>query len=151
MVINMDSTNPTNTERENRSKTGRFLPGHSGNAGGRPKRESVLRKQLEEGSDDAITQVLNAAAAGDMTACRLILERTVPVRKASYEAIAFELDDSSLADAAKSVLRAVAAGELSPDVGTMLITAVNGTAKIIEVDELERRLTALEGLNHEDE
>ncbi|EEW0591330.1 TPA: hypothetical protein ODO91_003699 [Escherichia coli] len=147
----MDSTNPTNTERENRSKTGRFLPGHSGNAGGRPKRESVLRKQLEEGSDDAITQVLNAAAAGDMTACRLILERTVPVRKASYEAIAFELDDSSLADAAKSVLRAVAAGELSPDVGTMLITAVNGTAKIIEVDELERRLTALEGLNHEDE
>lgn len=147
----MDSTNPTNTERENRSKTGRFLPGHSGNAGGRPKRESVLRKQLEEGSDDAITQVLNAAAAGDMTACRLILERTVPVRKASYEAIAFELDDSSLADTAKSVLRAVAAGELSPDVGTMLITAVNGTAKIIEVDELERRLTALEGLNHEDE
>ncbi|MCU0066363.1 DUF5681 domain-containing protein [Escherichia coli] len=147
----MDSTNPTNAERENRSKTGRFLPGHSGNAGGRPKRESVLRKQLEEGSDDAITQVLNAAAAGDMTACRLILERTVPVRKASYEAIAFELDDSSLADAAKSVLRAVAAGELSPDVGTMLITAVNGTAKIIEVDELERRLTALEGLNHEDE
>ncbi|MFZ5416812.1 hypothetical protein DXF91_18900 [Enterobacter roggenkampii] len=147
----MDSTNPTNTERENRSKTGRFLPGHSGNAGGRPKRESVLRKQLEEGSDDAITQVLNAAAAGDMTACRLILERTVPVRKASYEAIAFELDDSSLADAAKSVLRAVATGELSPDVGTMLITAVNGTAKIIEVDELERRLTALEGLNHEDE
>ncbi len=151
MVINMDSTSPANSAPENRGKTGRFLPGHSGNAGGRPKRESVLRKQLEEGSDDAITQVINAAAEGDMTACRLILERTVPVRKASYEAVAFEMDDSSLADAAKSVLRAVAAGVLSPDVGAMLITAVNNTAKIIEVDELERRLAALEDSNHEDE
>lgn len=147
----MDSTSPANSAPENRGKTGRFLPGHSGNAGGRPKRESVLRKQLEEGSDDAITQVINAAAEGDMTACRLILERTVPVRKASYEAVAFEMDDSSLADAAKSVLRAVAAGMLAPDVGAMLITAVNNTAKIIEFDELERRLAALEDSNHEDE
>ncbi|WP_337083595.1 DUF5681 domain-containing protein [Citrobacter freundii] len=147
----MDSTSPANSAPENRGKTGRFLPGHSGNAGGRPKRESVLRKQLEEGSDDAITQVINAAAEGDMTACRLILERTVPVRKASYEAVAFEMDDSSLADAAKSVLRAVAAGMLAPDVGAMLITAVNNTAKIIEVDELERRLAALENSSHEDE
>ncbi|MFN0799419.1 hypothetical protein C6B05_17440 [Escherichia coli] len=147
----MGSTSPANSAPENRGKTGRFLPGHSGNAGGRPKRESVLRKQLEEGSDDAITQVINAAAEGDMTACRLILERTVPVRKASYEAVAFEMDDSSLADAAKSVLRAVAAGMLAPDVGAMLITAVNNTAKIIEVDELERRLAALEDSNHEDE
>ena len=147
----MDSTSPANSAPENRGKTGRFMPGHSGNAGGRPKRESVLRKQLEEGSDDAITQVINAAAEGDMTACRLILERTVPVRKASYEAVAFEMDDSSLADAAKSVLRAVAAGMLAPDVGAMLITAVNNTAKIIEVDELERRLAALEDSNHEDE
>lgn len=52
-----------------------------------------------------------------MQACRLILERLVPPVKATAEVVSFDLDDTDLPSAAKSILRAVAAGNLPPDQG----------------------------------
>ena len=54
---------------------------------------------------------------------------------------------ASLTDQGRAVLAAVAAGELAPSQGAALIGALGTMAKIHEVDELERRIAALEG-NH---
>ena len=53
---------------------------------------------------------MDAAKEGDMAACRLILDRVVPPSKPVYQPVSFELDDSDLPAAARSVIKAIAAG-----------------------------------------
>ncbi|MNP70330.1 hypothetical protein D3C76_1665500 [compost metagenome] len=78
-----------------------------------------------------------------MQACRLILERLVPPVKATAEPVQFDLDDSDLPSAAKSILRAIAAGDLPPDQGRHQIEAISAVAKVIEVEELEKAVEEL--------
>lgn len=88
-------------------------------------------------------KVLTAAKKGDMQACRLILERLVPPIKPTAETVCFELDDTDLPSAAKSILRAVAAGELPPDQGKALIEGLGAVARVIEVAELQKAVEEL--------
>lgn len=88
-------------------------------------------------------KVLAAAKKGDMQACRLILERLVPPVKPAAEPVQFELDDTDLPSAARSILRAIAAGDLAPDQGRHLIVALGAVAKVIEVEELEKAVEEL--------
>lgn len=127
-----------------RDKRGRFTKGQSGNPSGLTRKERQLLTMMGDDADSVAQIVIDAAKGGDMQACRLVLERVLPVRKARYEAVEFEIDDTTLAGSAKSILAAVAGGDLPPDVGAMLLQSVAQTAKIIEIDELERRIAALE-------
>ncbi|MHA6196579.1 hypothetical protein ACX3YG_19655 [Pseudomonas wadenswilerensis] len=119
-----------------RSARGQFKPGHSGNPGGRSGQTQAIRAKLAEGAE-AVTK------KGDMQACRLILERLVPPIKATSEPVLFDLDDSDLPSAAKSILRAIASGELPPDQGRHLIEALSSVAKVIEVEELQKAVEEL--------
>lgn len=78
-----------------------------------------------------------------MQACRLILERLVPPVKPTAEPVQFELDDTDLPSAAKSILRAIAGGAIPPDQGRHLIDGISAVAKVIEVAELERAVEEL--------
>ncbi|MNJ29128.1 hypothetical protein D3C77_236870 [compost metagenome] len=126
-----------------RGERGRFKKGHSGNPGGRSGQTQAIRAKLAEGADAVTKKVLAAAKKGDMQACRLILERLVPPVKATAEPVQFDLDDSDLPSAAKSILRAIAAGDLPPDQGRHLIEAISAVAKVIEVEELEKAVEEL--------
>lgn len=126
-----------------RDKTGKWKPGQSGNPGGRSGQTQELRARLAEGADAVTRKVLSAAKKGDMQACRLILERLVPPIKPTAETVRFELDDSDLPSAAKSILRAVAAGELPPDQGKALIEGLGAVARVIEVAELQKAVEEL--------
>lgn len=126
-----------------RGAHGRFMPGHSGNPGGRSGQTQALRAKLAEGAEAVTKKVLAAAKKGDMQACRLILERLVPPIKATAEPVLFDLDDSDLPSAAKSILRAIASGELPPDQGRHLIEALSSVAKVIEVEELQKAVEDL--------
>lgn len=130
--------------RSSRSSGGRWQKGQSGNPGGRGSRESQLRAALDKGAADAIKTVLAAAKEGDMTACRLILERCVPVRKAQIEPVMFNCDTTDFSQAAMSVVSAISRGEVSPDVGATILAGIGNAMKIKEVDELERRIIELE-------
>lgn len=130
--------------RSSRDGNGRFKKGQSGNAGGRGSRESQLRQALDKGADKAIKTVLDAAQEGDLTACRLILERCVPVRKAQIEPVIFDCDTTDFSQAAMSVISAISRGAVSPDVGSVILAGIGNAMKIKEVDELERRIAQLE-------
>lgn len=121
--------------------------GQSGNPAGRPPGQSditKLREMLMPHAPELLETVFKAAKGGDMVAARLILERILPAVKPSELSFELTLAGKSLADRGKSVLGAVSAGKLSPSQGSQLITAIGALARVVEIDELERRLSELE-------
>lgn len=123
--------------------------GQSGNPAGRPPGQSEitkLRAMLMPQAPELLETVLKAAKGGDMVAARLILERILPAVRPTEQALGFPLVGKSLADKGMAVMGAVSAGELSPSQGSQLITALGALARVVEIDELERRLTDLEKL-----
>lgn len=128
-----------------------WKPGESGNPDGRPKGSINAATKLRHMIDaKGIIKKLQAAAlAGDVQAARTLLERALPVYRASAEPVQIPgLNDAlELADKAHAVLAAVADGNIPPDLGAQLVTAIGTVARVAEVDELARRIAALEA-NH---
>ena len=50
----------------------------------------------------------------------------------------------TLADQGKAVIEAIAAGEITPTQGATLMQTIAAQARIVEVDQLEKRVEALE-------
>lgn len=77
------------------SKDTRFPAGVSGNPGGRPKgsknKSTLLREAMEQKVDCKLSReipqvldvVIRAAKSGDMSAAKMLLDRAVPVQKAT--------------------------------------------------------------------
>ncbi len=126
-----------------------WRPGESGNPRGRPPgRGQVARLRAALGGDDLeeIIAVLVAAAKnGDIGAARLILDRVIPPLRATDAPVKIAVTGSSLSDQARSIMSAIAGGVLPVSQGATMMAALSNLGKIIEVDELERRLSALEG------
>ena len=131
----------------NRNNQGRFVPGKIGNPAGRPPAmPPELRQRLTEASAGIIDSVTTAAQSGDIQAARLVLDRIAPVtRSAAAPVFIPELEQATTLSAkAQAIINAIARGECPPDIGATMIQALGACAKIIEIDELERRLSALE-------
>ena len=121
--------------------------GHSGNPAGRAPGSGEVAKLRATiaGHVPALVAVLvERALGGDVGASRLLLERVCPPLKATEEAAPLALPDGTLTEQGRAVLGAVAAGELAPGQGAALLGAIGTLARVVEVDELEARLTALE-------
>jgi len=108
-----------------------------------------MRQRLVDASPEIIDQIISSAKSGDMAACRLVLERLAPVSKASAAPVHLDgLEGSeTLSEKANCILDSVAKGECPADVGATLIQSIAAVAKIIEIDELDRRITALEAVS----
>lgn len=128
-----------------RTSRGQFAPGHSGNPAGRPRTEGAqVRARLQEHDQDVAAVVLERALAGDMYACRLILDRCVPPLKARAEPVHVAIPEgATIVQTAQAVLAAAAAGQLPPDTATQLIGAVANLGRIVEIEELQRELAEL--------
>lgn len=130
---------------DNRTSKGQFKKGASGNPSGRPKSEStVLREKLLENSDKVFNLLMEKLGDGDSAALKMCLDRLVPPLKAVTAPVQINASGNSLAEKANGVFTAATDGEVSPDTASQLITALAGVAKIIEVSELEKRISALE-------
>ncbi|MBB3140214.1 DUF5681 domain-containing protein [Halomonas organivorans] len=131
-----------------------FKPGQSGNPKGRPRgrpdRRTAWRNELEPKGKALVTKAVEMALSGDAQALRLCLERLTPAYKPQAEPVRFELKGETLTEKADSVLTAIAAGDLDPATGKELIAAIAGLVKVQEVDEIVRRLEALEGERNAD-
>lgn len=125
-----------------------WKPGQSGNPAGRAPGSGEVAKLRATiaGHIPALVAVLvERALGGDVGAARLLLERVCAPLKASEEPAPLALPaDESLTAQGRAVLGAVAAGDLAPGQGGVLLGAIATLARVAEVDELARRLTALE-------
>lgn len=125
-----------------------WRPGQSGNPAGKAPgtlcASTKLRRMID--AEKIIAQLQTAALAGDVPAARTLLERALPVYRTTAEPV--ELPELVAADdltkKAHAVLGAVAAGRVPPDIGASLVAAIGSVSKIAEVDELLRRVAALE-------
>jgi hypothetical protein len=124
-----------------------WKPGQSGNPAGRPPGSGEigkLRAAIRERLPDIIDRLTEQAAGGDVGAARLLLERVISPIKAAEETAPMNLPDAPLTDQGRAVLAAVGAGELAPAHAAQLLSGLVALAKLIETDELERRITELE-------
>jgi hypothetical protein len=128
----------------------RFQPGQSGNPAGRPKNKTaatLLRKAIADDMPDIITSLVGLAKNGDVAAAKVLLDRVCPPLKAQAMPISLSVN-GSLTEQGNEVINATLAGQIPPDIGSQLITALSHQAKLIEIDELTKRVEALES-SHE--
>jgi hypothetical protein len=125
-----------------------FQPGTSGNPKGRKPGQTPgaqIRKAIEERKDDILQAVINAAVNGDMTACKMLLDRITPSLKPVAAQIALVVPEGAgLSEQGAAVLKSALSGEIPADVAAQLISALSSQAKITEIDELIKRVELLE-------
>jgi hypothetical protein len=135
------------SRKSGRNSDGTFGPGNPGKPAGARHKATQAALALLDGEAGALTRkAVEMALAGDTTALRLCLERIAPPRRDAP--VQFDLPsmesarDAALAAAA--VLKAVAAGELTPTEGAHLMGLVETYRRTLETSELESRVAALE-------
>lgn len=133
-------------------KSGKFTKGHSGNPDGRPKgarnKATLLIEQLlDDGAKAIAEKAIELAKAGDSSALRLCMDRIAPPRRDRH--IAFSLPKlekpEDAVSAAASIVGAVANAELTPSEAADMMKLVEGYTRILEAENHEQRLRALEG------
>ncbi len=125
-----------------------FQKGKSGNAAGRPKGQTPgaqIRNAIEARSEDILKAVIDAAVGGDMAACKMLLDRITPSLKNVAPQINISVPKSGgLSEKAEAIISSAFTGSIPPDTASQLLAALSAQSKIIEVDELAKRVKALE-------
>lgn len=129
-----------------------FKPGKSGNPkgrpAGRPDKRAQWRNELEKHGSGLVAKAVELALAGDSQALKLCIDRAIPAYRPTAEPVRFEMTGDTLTERANSILTAVATGELDPLTGKALIDAIGSLVKVAEIDEIQRRLSQLEGASN---
>lgn len=103
---------------------------------------------LEDGAAEITKVIIDAAKGGDLAAARLVIERLAPpVRERPID---LPLPNTATAEginqAQQLILESVGNGTLLPGEATTLSGIVETRRKALETQELEARITALEGM-----
>lgn len=124
-----------------------WKPGQSGNPKGRPKgtgEVARLRAEIADHVPAIVVRLVKAAEGGDVQAARLLLERVIPPMKAAEAAAPIAMAGGTLVEQGQAVLSAAAAGQLAPGQASQLLAGLAALAKLIETQDLEARISALE-------
>ena len=125
-----------------------YQPGESGNLAGRPPgipdKRTAMRALLDPHAEALVAKVVERALAGDSTALRICIDRLIPAAKAKDDPLSLPELTGSLADQGRIVIEALAQEKLSPEEAATILQALATQARIVETDEIEARLTALE-------
>jgi hypothetical protein len=126
---------------------GKFLPGQSGNPGGKPLSAKRLRELLEVDLDLYAQKLKELALAGEPNALKLVIERLYPAPKTSRDAVVIPglYAADTFTDKAHAVMDAIARGEIATEDGVAVLGGIAGVLRTNEMDEFSRRLAALEG------
>ena len=123
-----------------------FKKGESGNPKGRTAGTTPgakIRKAIEEHADNILQSVIDAAVSGDMQACKMLLDRITPTLKPTALPVNIKID-ATLAGQGNEVIMATMSGQIPPDIGVQLITALSNQGKLVEFQELTERLSRIE-------
>ena len=124
-----------------------FQPGNPGRPLGSKNRVTQTLEQLAEGQAEQIFQkALEGALAGDVSCLKLLLDRMWPPRKAQPVNVALPpINNSQDALAAiAAIFKALGESRLTPDEIMALSSVVGRSIQVIEHQDLERRIAALE-------
>jgi len=117
--------------------------------GSRNKAARVCQVTLESLAELLTKKCLSLALQGNPMAMRLCMERLMPARR--QRVLHFKLPPTkTLADvagASESVLSGVARGDLTPAEGEAFSGMLDGRRRMIETQDLDERVRALEALN----
>jgi hypothetical protein len=129
-------------------KAPQWKPGQSGNPNGRkPGTGAIqkLREKIGEFVPEILSTLLAKALEGDVGAAKLLLERVVPPLKPVEQAQPIDFPvDADLTTQGHAVMRAAAAGVISASQAASYMTALGSLARVVEVDDLLKRIEALE-------
>lgn len=126
--------------------TPKFKPGQSGNPAGRPKDKTpatLLRKSIADDMPEIVKTLVELAKGGDVQAAKVLLDRICPPLRPQALPIALPVN-GSLTEQGSEIIKATMTGQIPPDIGSQLITALSHQAKIVEIDDLTKRIEALE-------
>jgi hypothetical protein len=124
-----------------------FKPGNPGRPLGSKNRVTQTLEQLAEGqAEQLFEKVRELAQAGDVACLRMMLDRIWPPRKAQPVNVPLPpINNSQDALAAiAAICTALGEGRLTPDEITALSSVVGRSIQVIELQDLERRVAALE-------
>lgn len=120
-------------------------PNPAGRPAGRTPMAQLQKRLLEEGPA-VLDAMLEKAKEGDPGAAALILSRILPALRSESQKVQFDLDPTlPLTSQVEQVLAAIAGGQIAPDVGRQIIEAISALGNLRAVEDLESRLTILEG------
>ena len=125
----------------------KWKPGQSGNTKGRPKgtgEVGKLRAAIAKEIPEILKALIEKAKGGDLRASALLLERVLPPMRAIDPAAPIEISGDTLTGKGDAILKGVSSGELTPGQASQLLTGLAGYAKLVETDDLAKRLAELE-------
>ena len=132
--------------KNGRNTAGQFLVGNSGRPKGSRNKATLAIESLLQGQAEALTQIAVAKALeGDSVALRLCMDRIAPPPKDAAVNFYMPSMNNALdaADAARSVLRAVSEGELTPIEATRVMGLIDSYRRTLELTVIEHRLQEL--------
>src|SRR5699024_2348799 len=126
-----------------------FKPGKSGNPNGRPAgakdKRTAARAYLEPNKQALLDKAVELALAGDVQALKLCVDRVLAPMRAVDSPVSIPLaKKGTLSEQAQAIIQAAAKGHITPREAQALLSALGGVARIQEIDELTRRIEALE-------
>jgi len=127
-----------------------FQKGQSGNPTGRPAGIPDKRRKIAESLESKAPAIWRKAVAlalaGDGVALKIVCDRILPPLKSRAEPLRVNPDDfgDRPGDQAQGVIRAVFAGEISPDTAADVMALIRTAVDVIVSTEVIERLAAIE-------
>jgi len=127
---------------------GLFCIGNNGGKG-RPKgrsdrRTAPFRQKIDAALPAILDNVIREAKGGDLNACKILIDKSLPSLKPTELARAIPLTGDTLTERAASAVDATSSGKISVDEATRLLQALGAVARIVETDDLIARIEKLE-------
>jgi len=124
----------------------KFKPGESGNLNGRPKDKTpatLFRKSIVDDMPEIINTLVKLAKGGDVAAAKVLLDRVCPSLKPQAMPINLPVN-GTLAEQGGEIIKATMTGQIPPDIGSQLITALSNQGKLVDFQEMVERLARIE-------
>lgn len=131
------------------NKTTQWQKNQSGNPAGRPRSGHAVAEHLRNRMADDIDEILDSliaqAKAGDISACKVLIERSLPAMKPIESLTPLPMPTGATAvQQGEAIIQAVADGLLAPSQAATLMTALGTLTKLREAADIEARVAALE-------
>lgn len=124
----------------------------SANPNGRPPnsgaRQKLFAELIEPKKNEIVGVALKLALEGNENLLRVLLEKLLPAKPTDDPLPSIPLLQGTLAEQGRTVLNLITSGELTPSQGATLLQSITAQAKLIETDEILKRIEKLEEQCH---